>query len=189
MTFAMLLIGLLVGCEDTEEAEGTEGTTESTGVPTGGGGGGAATGGCDDPAYNPYAGTCVETFFVGCFDPEGDCAGTYDLQGNVDLEWSNGAAVTTEVDMSDPFNIVAYTTLWSSGGDECVTGVTEMMQGDCASETIYDNGAEQVVFCAAMDGGLTVSCPDGSTVTVDASQAEAAAECQYGGGECEMSQG
>lgn len=135
---------------------------------------------CEDPAQNPFAGTCVETFLAGCFDPSGDC--TYAQQGaNVILTWENGATVETAAGRT------TTTTLTASDGTVCATGTTVVGAGDCFAQTTYvraSDSAEQV-WCTYQDGSFDVQCPDGSTVSVTAEESSSANSCQYGGGTCE----
>lgn len=150
-----------------------------------------ASGECGDPDYNPYAGTCVESFMAACFDPSGECDGTYDLTGNTTLTWENGAQVVSEVGVSGT-SAVVITTLYASSGTECAVGETTQGAGGCFSQTVYtrtSDGATQT-WCTQEDGSVSVTCDDGSTVDVDASQSTAAEECQYGSdaGACEVTQ-
>ncbi len=149
------------------------------------------SGECDDPSYNPYAGTCVETFMAACFDPSGECSGTYDLSGNTEITWDNGAQVVSEVTVSGTTAVV-LTTLYASSGTECAVGETTQGEGGCFSQTVYtrtSDGATQT-YCTQTDGSVSVTCDDGSTVDVSSGQADGAETCQYGGDgrECTMSQ-
>ncbi len=182
MRFAPVLI-LLVACGGGEDdSAATASGTPST-QPT------SAAVDCSDPAENPFAGTCVETYLAGCFDPVGTCEGDVALTGRTELIWESGASVLTEIDFSDPFNPGAITTLTNSSGTECAVGVTENNTGSCASQTTYTrtaDGATQV-YCIQLDGSMTITCDDNTTVEVPASQGDAANQCQYGDAEpCEM---
>lgn len=167
------------GAKDATDATGPSGSTEPT----------TSAGGCADPTVNPWAGTCVETFLAGCFDPEGACTGTWDLQGNTELTWANGAQVITEVDLSQPLDPSVTTDLFASDGGSCATGTSELGAGGCASLTTYvrtSDGAEQT-WCIRLNGDITVTCPDGTEVSVTAAESEAAQGCEYGSGEpCTM---
>ncbi|MCK6507035.1 hypothetical protein L6R53_27285 [Myxococcota bacterium] len=152
---------------------------------SGGGADGGATSAspCADPEYNALAGTCAETFFAGCFDPAGECDGTVDIaSGSTTLTWANGATVETTIDYSVPTSPVANTTITSSSGAVCATGVTKTNFGGCASQTTYtrtSDGAIQI-WCTQNDGSMEVVCPGGEGITVTAAQARAAGECAYG---------
>lgn len=174
---AALALGLTLGCGDKDDADsggsadGADGTT-------------AATGDCSDADYNPYAGTCVESFLADCFDPSGACDGVATATGDVTLEWASGATVETTVDYSDPLNPGANTTITSSTGEICATGVTQSNASGCASLTVYTrpDGATQQ-YCSQSDGSTTVTCDDGTTVAVSSSQSSGAEQCQYGDAE------
>ncbi|MCB9777738.1 MAG: hypothetical protein H6742_04170 [Alphaproteobacteria bacterium] len=150
-------------------------------------GGSAATGGCDDPDYNPMAGTCVYDFMADCFDPSGECTGEIDATtGATDFTWENGASVTSDIDYTDPTSPVVITTLTASSGSVCAVGETVTSpSGECFSTTTYTrngDGAQQV-WCIKADGSYTITCPGGETVDVSASAAAAVSECQYSGGD------
>lgn len=193
----------LIACEGTKDGDDTAaGTIPTSAIPTGatggGGTGGGGTGGtseidCADPAVNPYAGTCVEDYLAGCFDPSGPCDGVFDMAGNVELTWENGAQVITTSDFSDPFNITVTTEIYSSAGDLCATGLTENMTGSCASETVYARTSDgaSLGFCAQTDGSLQARCDDGTTIDVTAEDSAAAGACQYSGDAeaCDVSAG
>lgn len=147
----------------------------------------AATDECDDPGYNPWAGTCVETFLADCFDPEGECTGQTDAMGNVLLTWENGAYLETTTDFSNPSDPTITTVLYSSAGDLCAQGDTQVNVGGCASLTIYQrpDGATQR-WCIYADGSTEVTCDDGSTIAVTAEEAERGDACsEYS--DCTMS--
>lgn len=156
----------------------------------GGGDGGAAAGDCSDPSVNAFADTCVETFLADCFDPAGECDGTIDLStGETSLTWANGASVETTVGTGMPPAV--NTTITSSSGTVCATGVSSNGTGGCASQTVYtraSDGAQQT-WCIQADSSMVVSCPGGETVNVTAAQAQSSNSCGFaGGGEpCTMS--
>lgn len=138
---------------------------------------------CDDPASNPYAGTCVETYLADCWDPSGECDGVVDpTTGSTSFTWENGAAMTSEVTISGT-SAVVLTTLYNSGGVECAVAETIQGGGGCFAETTYTrtaDGATQT-YCTQEDGSLSVTCDDGSTVDVSSAEADAASTCQAGG--------
>lgn len=140
-----------------------------------------ATGECSDASYNPLAGTCVETFLADCFDPSGACEGSFDIMGNGTLMWDNGATVETSLDLSNPMSPASLTELISSTGAVCAEGRSENNVGGCASQTVYrrPDGATQT-WCIQMDGSYSITCDDGTTVSVSAAQAGAIQTCQYG---------
>ena len=171
----LLTLGLLgAACGDKDDSGG--------GGDGGGGDGGSAGSDCSDPSVNPFAGTCVETFLADCFDPAGECDGTIDMAtGETTMTWSNGASVQTEVGGGTPPTVT--TTITGSSGAVCATGTSSYGTGGCASQTVYvreGDGAQQT-WCIAADGGMTVSCPGGETVTVTAAQAQAANQCGMAG--------
>ena len=145
---------------------------------------GATSGDCSDADYNPYAGSCVESYLADCFDPAGECNGVATATGDVTLDWDSGASVQTTVDYSDPTNPGALTTLYSSSGEVCAEGVSSNNTGGCASLTVYTrpDGATQE-YCSQSDGSVTVTCDDGSTVEVSSSESSGAEQCQYGDAE------
>jgi hypothetical protein len=141
---------------------------------------------CSDPAYNPWAGTCVETFNADCWDPTGTCDGTIELTGSTSLVWENGAAVEVSIDFSggDPFNPGALTDIIASDGTICSSGVSRNNEEGCASRTVYtraDNAT--LTICIQADQSMTVTCPDGSTLSATADQQQGANACQYGDAE------
>ena len=163
-----------VACGGGDEAETTEPTTPSGAVD------------CADAAQNPWAGSCLETFYQGCWDPSGACEGTVALTGATTLVWENGATVEVSLDFaSDPFDPTAVTDLISSDGTVCATGVSKNDELGCASRTEYTRASDGavLVFCAQADGAVDLTCPDGSTVSVTAAESEAASSCQYGDAE------
>jgi hypothetical protein len=172
--FALMLLGLLACEEEGEEGAGTtsEPTTPAGTDPT-------AAPDCADPDVNPFAGTCVETFLAGCFDPVGEC--TYESSGlEVSLSWDNGATVVTEAGMT------STTTLTASDGTECAVGTTEVNAGGCFSKTSYRRfDGEIQVWCIQADGSFEVTCDDGTTIAVEADQSEDAQSCNYGGEPCQ----
>lgn len=145
---------------------------------------------CDNPDYNPWAGTCVETFAADCFDPEGACEGVIDTStGSTSFTWANGASVDSEI-----AGMGYETTLTASNGTVCATAETPLMpgQGDCFSTTTYTRASDgaQMTFCIYQDQSMDVTCPDGSVHSSTAEQQQAANECQYGSGSgeaCEVS--
>lgn len=172
-TIAMAWALTLVACGGDKEEETP---TETTPVEAD----------CGDSAYNPWAGTCVETFHADCWDPEGTCNGTVELTGATYLEWENGAAVDVTLDFaSDPFNPGAITDLIASDGTVCSTGVSRNNEMGCASRTVYTRVSDgaTMVFCIQADQSMEVTCPDGSTVSATAAQSEGAQTCQYGDAE------
>jgi hypothetical protein len=136
---------------------------------------------CDNPDYNPWLGTCVETFVADCFDPAGACDGVVDQSnGSTSFTWDNGAAVQTEI--SGMNNV---TELISSSGSVCAVGETPLMPGGaCFSTTTYTRSSDgaQMTFCIYEDQSMDVTCPDGSTHSATAEQQQGASECQYGSG-------
>lgn len=169
-TLSMLL--LFVACSgDSEEKTSTTEPVEAD---------------CSNPAYNPWAGSCVETFNADCWDPEGACEGTVELTGSTTLVWDNGAAVEVSLDFaSDPFNPGAITDLVASDGTVCATGESRNNELDCASRTVYVRTSDnaEMVFCIQADGAMDVTCPDGSVVSATAEESEGANACQYGDAE------
>jgi hypothetical protein len=142
----------------------------------------AASGTCADPATNPYAGSCVETYLAGCFDPSGPCEGQVSLTGEVDLTWSNGASVNSELE-----GLGVSTTVTSSSGATCATATMAIMAGSCASETVYvrEGDGATLGFCSGLDGSLTVTCPDGSSFAISAIEAASGQACQFATGDAE----
>ena len=148
---------------------------------------------CTDPADNPYAGTCVESFLADCFDPSGACVGEVS-QAGVDLTWDNGAEVLNTIDYSDPYSPRTTTELSSSGGAMCATGLTEThaldQTAECYSTTTYTRASDgqRLTFCVRTDTSMKVTCDDGSTFEVDGQAAHGASLCQYGNeaGACEV---
>jgi len=137
---------------------------------------------CDNPDYNPWLGTCVETFAADCFDPAGACEGVIDMSsGQSTFTWDNGAMVDNA---QEGMNF--ETRLISSSGDVCAVGETPLMpgQGDCFSTTTYTRASDgaQMSFCIYQDGAMDVTCPDGSVHSATSEQQAAANECQYGSG-------
>lgn len=177
LTLALFAGLLLAACGDKED-ESTDGTGG-----TGGTGGTAAAVDCSDSSENPLAGTCVEDFWAGCFDPEGACDGVVDVTGNTTLEWESGATVETTLNYtSDPLNPTAITTVTGSDGTVCATGESQNNAGGCASLTVYtrsSDGATQE-YCSQTDRSVTVMCDDGTTVDASGSAAQ---QCQYGDAE------
>ena len=145
---------------------------------------------CTDAAQNPYAGTCVETYVADCFDPSGACMGSLDMMtGMTTLVWESGANVETSIaiDPANPTMPGAMTTLTSSGGMACATALSSNNTDGCASKTVYTRASDgaELVFCIQADTSMEITCPDGSSFTVDAQQSQAAEQCQYGGGDAE----
>jgi hypothetical protein len=140
---------------------------------------------CADPDYNPWAGSCVDTFVVDCWDPEGSCDGTVELTGATTLAWENGALVEVTVDYTNPFDPTVLTDLIASDGSVCSSGVSTNNIDGCASRTIYTRTSDGAVmtFCAQLDGSVAVTCPDGTVVSATAAESEAANSCQYGDAE------
>lgn len=165
------LIALLAACPDLPGKDEDENTDTPAEVD------------CTDPDSNPYLGTCVETYAAGCFDPAGSCSGVVEITGETTLTWDSGAEVHTVPTFADPMNPGAETTLYASSGATCAVGQTNNNVGACASQTVYtrESDGAQLGFCIHLDGAIDVTCPDGSTFAVSASQGEAAASCQYGG--------
>lgn len=160
----VMAVALVVACDGGEDAEVDP------------------TPSCDNPDYNPWSGTCVETFVADCFDPEGTCDGTIDMSsGATSFVWANGASVDSEVG-----GMGYVTTLTNSGGSVCATAETPLMpgQGDCFSTTTYTRTSDgaQMSFCIYQDQSMDVTCPDGTTHSATAEQQQAANECQYGSG-------
>ena len=148
---------------------------------------------CTDPGANPYAGTCVETYLAGCFDPSGVCVGEVSQTG-VDLTWANGAEILADLDYSDPYHPGTTATLSSSAGAVCATSVTtsntSAQDDECFSVTTYTRSGDgaQMAFCVRINRSMTVTCPDGSTFDVDGDAGNEASLCQYGNeaGACEV---
>lgn len=184
MTPSPLRSALLVCTLPTLVLAGACGDKDGDDTSGGGGDGGAtAASPCADPEYNALAGTCAESFFAGCFDPAGECDGEVDLtSGNTTLSWANGATVETTIDYSVPTSPVANTTITSSSGVVCATGVTRTNHGGCASQTTYTRASdgEIQIWCSQTDGSLEVVCPGGEGINITAAQARAAGECAYG---------
>ncbi len=176
---SLLALALTAACFDKGDDSG------SSADGTDGADGAAASGDCGDSSYNPYAGTCVETFMADCFDPSGECEGVATATGDVTLEWANGANAVTTTDYSDVSNIQIRTVLTASNGTECAVGITTTNTGGCYSQTVYtrssDGGTQ--TYCTQADGSVTVTCDDGSTVDVSSSQSSGAEQCQYGDAE------
>ncbi len=129
---------------------------------------------------------------MGCFDPQGVWWGTVSLTGDVELTWANGAQVLTDMDLSSPLDPVANTEIIASDGTVCATGQSENGAQGCASRTVYVRGSDsaELVYCANLQGDLTVTCPDGTEVSVTAEENQAASGCEYGGGEpCDITFG
>jgi len=137
---------------------------------------------CSDPNYNPWSGTCVETFHADCFDPEGECTGEFDqATGDTTLEWANGATVETSVNFA---TFGATTEIYGSDGTLCSTGESQNNAGGCASQTVYTRAdGSTMTYCIQADGAMDVTCPDGSTHSVSSAEQQAASQCQYGDGE------
>lgn len=148
---------------------------------------------CTDPAENPYAGTCVESFIVDCFDPAGACVGEVS-QAGVDLTWANGAEVLNTIDTSNPYSPRTSTEIVGSTGAVCATGLTVTNATDqtaeCYSETTYTRAGDgaRLTFCTRLDTSQRVTCDDGSSFEVDSQAAGGASVCQYGSeaGACEI---
>lgn len=179
----ILLTALALGCGGSTAADDSDSDVNATDTVDP-----AVEGECDDPAQNPFAGTCVETFLAGCFDPSGACVGETDGAGNTTLTWENGASVVTTIEM-DGMDVSVLTDLVASDGAVCAEGMTENGVGGCASRTVYvrPDGAQQT-WCFGNDGSYAVTCDDGTTIDVSAAQSEAVQECQYGSDAepCEM---
>lgn len=175
----LLLTLALSACGDKDGDDTSTGDGGSSS-----GDGGAASGDCADPSVNAFAGTCVETFMAGCFDPAGECDGTVDMAtGSTSLAWENGASVQSEVDSSNPASPSVETTISGSDGTVCAIGTSQYNAGGCASRTVYvrqSDGAEQV-WCIQADGSMEVTCSDGGSVSVTAAQAQTANSCGFAG--------
>lgn len=135
-------------------------------------------GGCRDPEVNPWAGTCVETYLAGCFDPTGSCTGERQGVMGLIMTWENGATVEQSG---------LTTTLTASNGTVCATAVTSVTPvGDCFSTTTYtDDGGDEMQYCIHADGSMGITCADGSSfeITAEEAQSPSGQSCQYGGGE------
>lgn len=168
MRWLPLLTLFILGCGDGKDSDTDEDTWSDSGD-------------CSDPEYNPFHGTCVETFLAACFDPAGSCDGEVDAMGATLLEWENGATVETQLDPDNPMSLTMVTEIHSSGGDLCATGRSQNSASGCASQTVYErpDGATQT-WCFQNDGSYVVTCDDGTNVDVPAAGAGAAEACQYG---------
>lgn len=165
-TMAVALPMMLIACGGNKDEEST----------------GPAAADCSDPAYNPWAGTCVETFNADCFDPTGECNGMFDqATGSTTLEWASGASVETSI---NPATFGATTEIYSSTGALCSTGESANNVGGCGSQTIYTRASDgaQMTFCIQLDGSMEVTCPDGSTHSASSTD-QGASDCQYGDAE------
>lgn len=180
--FFLGLAGLLAlgACGDKDDGDGSSDGESNGGASTSDGGSGE--GDCSDPDVNVFAGTCVETFLAGCFDPSGACEGTIDMTtGSTTMTWANGATIETEVDTSNPTSPSVTTSIYASDGTLCAVGESQNGVGGCASQTVYErqsDGATQT-WCIQADGSMEVSCSDGTSVSVSASEAEAANSCGF----------
>lgn len=167
------------GCDSSDgdggDGQGSGGNTNDT---TGGGGGNGGSGeGSCDPSKNPFAGTCVESFAQPCFQPSGECTATV-TQDGANVEWASGHKVVTQGTSS---------TGSDGSGNTCYTGDTTVDVASQSSTTTYTASGKTYVFEASASGAMTVTCPDGSTLTVTAEQAKDASACSPGSYEgCEV---
>jgi hypothetical protein len=181
---ALALTFAVQGCDESDDGEGGGGgggetATEGGETATEGGetateGGGASID-CSDPQQNPYAGTCLEDFGGGCFQPSGACSATQSGL-NVTLEWDNGAKVETEANLSGS----ATSTGYGADGTECFTGTSAVDIATGSATTTYTTAEGTYTFSSSADGSVVVTCPNEEKVEIDASEAEAAQACQYG---------
>lgn len=122
---------------------------------------------------NPWAGTCLESFFGSCWDADGAC--TASSEGtNSTLTYENGATYETLLDVSDPDNIRGDVILTGSSGGVCATGESiasgPSLPAGCSALVTYHSENGELTMCADPTGGATVTCPDGSTFTRTAEQ-------------------
>lgn len=115
---------------------------------------------------NPWAGTCLETFFGSCWDADGAC--TASSEGtNSTLTYENGATYETLLDVSDPDNIGGDVILTGSSGGVCATGEGiangPNLPAGCSALVSYQSENGELSMCVDSAGGVTVTCPDGST--------------------------
>lgn len=168
-----VLVLLVAACG--EAGGGGDGTTDASG-PSGAGG---ATDACADPAYNPFAGTCVVTFLEDCFQPVGECTTTGSMMSFA-FSWENGARI--EFSLTD-------IGIFAADGTECAHGVPTIGGGtSCVTTTVYTRTSDgsQQTWCTGADGSLVVTCETGDVIEIDAGQSAAASGCGFGeGGACE----
>ena len=124
---------------------------------------------CDDPSINVFAGTCWESFWAGCWDATGAC--TVHAEGStVRVEWDNGAY--TESTSSAGTTTGSYV---NSSGVTC----SEVTSSYTMSTSTYENPATGDSLRADYfaGGDFRITCPDGSSFYVTATENERAGDC------------
>lgn len=115
---------------------------------------------------NPWAGTCLEAFFGPCWDADGAC--TASSEGtNSTLTYENGATYETLLDLSDLDNLRGEVIMTGSNGEVCATGESiasgPNLPAECSALVTYQSENGELTMCVNSAGGVSVTCPGGST--------------------------
>jgi len=133
---------------------------------------------------NPWAGTCLASFFGSCWDADGVCTSSFDGTTST-LTYENGATYETLLDVSDPENIRGDVILTGSNGGVCATGESiasgPSLPAGCSTLLTYQSENGELAMCADSVGGVTVTCPDGTTFARTSEQFACAfgSPCQF----------
>jgi len=128
-----------------------------------------------DPAdcADALAGSCVDRFFGTCWDPSGSCStltSTTSTSANIIAlgapVWSNGARINMAADMTNPDSPTVVVSVVGSTGNICATGVSQVKDGACFAEAIYQARGNSLSICAHEDGTAKLTCPEGTVINL-----------------------
>jgi hypothetical protein len=134
--------------------------------------------------------SCVGDAFVSlftCFDPSGSCESSGGLVGT-NLTYANGAKVVSRIETGPPTKFT--TEYFASNGKSCGTQVTNVAGTDSGSTSGSANvtittpgGSTSYSFATDGEGGSTIGCLDGSSITLTGAETAALESCGGGDGE------
>jgi hypothetical protein len=134
--------------------------------------------------------SCVGDAFVSlftCFDPSGSCESSGGLVGT-NVTYENGAKVVSHIETGPPTKFT--TEYFASNGKSCGTQVTNVAGTDSGSTSGSANvtittpaGSSSYSFATDGEGGSTIGCLDGSSITLTGAETAALESCGGGDGE------